>query len=70
MYGTGDNLFLERLKQPDVTSAYPQKLEVTFPDDGGLNVTPLENCESIVKVIINDVVESITLYVERRERIE
>lgn len=56
---------LERLKQPDVASAYAQNLEAALPDEGELGETPLEDCWSTVKAAISDAAESTIGYVER-----
>ncbi|XP_062704877.1 uncharacterized protein LOC134287218 [Aedes albopictus] len=59
---------LERLKQPDVTTAYAQNLEAALPDEGVLDVAPLEDCWSTVKAAINNAAESTIGYVERSRR--
>ncbi|XP_062707718.1 uncharacterized protein LOC134288053 [Aedes albopictus] len=61
---------LERLKQPDVASAYAQNLEAALPDEGELDEAPLEDCWSAVKAAINDAAESTIGYVERNQRNE
>ncbi|XP_062717045.1 uncharacterized protein LOC134292171 [Aedes albopictus] len=61
---------LERLKQPDVASAYAQNLEAALPDEGELDEAPLEDCWSTVKAAINDAAESTIGYVERNRRNE
>ncbi|XP_058456420.1 uncharacterized protein LOC131433832 [Malaya genurostris] len=48
---------IERLKQPDVASAYAQNLEAALPDEGELDVAPLEDCWSTVKAAINNAAE-------------
>ncbi|XP_062716068.1 uncharacterized protein LOC134291831 [Aedes albopictus] len=59
---------LERLKQPDVATAYAQNLEAALPDEGVLDVAPLEDCWSTVKAAINNAAESTIGYVERSRR--
>ncbi|XP_065080620.1 uncharacterized protein LOC135703351 [Ochlerotatus camptorhynchus] len=61
---------LERLKQPDVALAYAQNLEAALPEEGELDVPPLENCWSTVKAAITDAAESTIGYVERSRRNE
>ncbi|XP_058826860.1 uncharacterized protein LOC131686875 [Topomyia yanbarensis] len=70
MYGTDGHLRddLERLKQPDIATAYAQHLEAALPDEGELGVAPLEDCWRIVKAAINNVAEDIVGYEERRRR--
>ncbi|XP_062715066.1 uncharacterized protein LOC134291306 [Aedes albopictus] len=59
---------LERLKQPDVATAYAQNLEAALPDEGVLDVAPLEDSWSTVKAAINNAAESTIGYVERSRR--
>ncbi|XP_062712018.1 uncharacterized protein LOC134289708 [Aedes albopictus] len=61
---------LERLKQPDVASAYAQNLEAALPDEGELDEAPLDDCWNTVKTVINDAAESTIGYVERNRRYE
>ncbi|XP_062701449.1 uncharacterized protein LOC134285187 [Aedes albopictus] len=55
-------------KQPDVATAYSQNLEEALPDEGVLDVAPLEYCWSTVKADINNAAESYIGYVERSRR--
>ncbi|XP_062714037.1 uncharacterized protein LOC134290845 [Aedes albopictus] len=59
---------LERLKQPNVATAYAQNLEAALPDEGVLDVAPLEDCWSTIKAAINNAAESTIGYVERSRR--
>ncbi|XP_058449363.1 uncharacterized protein LOC131429316 [Malaya genurostris] len=59
---------IERLKQPDVASASAQNFKAALPDEGELDVAPLDDCWSTVKAAINNAAECTVGYVERSRR--
>ena len=59
---------LERLKQPDVATAYAQHLEAALPEEGELDGAPLEDCWNTVKAAINDAAENNVGYMGRSRR--